>query len=219
MLGDNLYLFGGKYSNSDTDALKYSIIEDDYTFLEDVPNQFYDGSAIVLNENEIALIGVIGMNTSAGIYKYNIAEDTYNAYKCVIDKSPSNTKINNYAYIIQVFDMNTTEFQAIILTKYNTLNNCFYSYNVYLDELHGLSDFLQVANANNNLYLVTKTKLYKAKIIANYEGDGIYVISQEASLFKDMNISNILEVKKIINKEEQTIEVYIGDGEKWNLLN
>ena len=59
----------------------------------------------------------------------------------------------------------------------------------------------------------------KIVIKPKIKGDGIYVISQTTSLSKDLDVSNILDVKKIVNEEEQDILVYVGDGESWKLLN
>lgn len=59
----------------------------------------------------------------------------------------------------------------------------------------------------------------KIVIKPKIKGDGIYIISQETSLAKDLDVNNILDVKKIVDEEEQDILVYVGDGESWKLLN
>lgn len=107
-----------------------------------------------------------------------------------------------------------------LITKYSIKNNSFYQYDKRINSINDENiNVLQLAHANHDLYLLTIDKLYKAKIVVDYKGDGIYVISQETSLAKDLDVSNILDVKKIVDGEEQDILVYVGDGESWKLLN
>ncbi len=219
LIGNYLYIFGSSESEYNQKACKYSIIDGTATLLEDIPDAFTNGSTVAINENEIALFSVSGENTSYGLYKYNITEDSYYKDRIIIGKTPSNTKINNFAYMLED-DFVPTSYNRPILTKYGLKNNSFYQYGESCEDIAGISsNFLQIANANNDLYLVSDVKLYKAKIVADYKGNGIYVISQETSLSKDLDINNVLDVKKIVNEEEQDIIVYVGDGESWKLLN
>ena len=162
-------------------------------------------------------MGVPGNNATYGIYKYNISENEYYIDKVILGDVPSNAKINNFSYIIEE---TLSSYKEPLLTKYGLNNNSFYQYGESCKDLLGTNlSFLQVVNANNDLYLLSNIKLYKAKIVADYKGDGIYVISQETSLSKDLDVKNVLDVKKIVDGEEQDILVYIGDGTSWKLLN
>lgn len=216
ILGDNLYMFGSKRNEDNQKAYKYNLNDDEYTKLEDIPDSFYYGSTIPINENEIMLLGVNDSNNNRGIYKYNISENEYYIDKAILGNVPSNTKINDFSYILEETFMNT-QFNIPILAKYGLKNNSIYQYGINLKKL--FKDKTSTQNVNNDLYILTETKLYKTNIVIDNKGDGIYVISQTTSLSKDLDISNILDVKKIVNGEEQDILVYIGDGESWKLLN
>ena len=61
-------------------------------------------------------------------------------------------------------------------------------------------------------------KLYKLNTKINNLGDGIYIIMNNCEMYKNMNASQVVDVKKITNGEEQTIEAYIGNGTEWKLL-
>lgn len=216
LIEDNIYMFGSSEQDNKKRAIIYNITNNEETSLEYIPNEFNNGSAIAINGNEIILLGVSGNNTH-GIYKYNISEDEYYIDKVILGDVPSNAKINNFSYIIEE---TLSSYKEPLLTKYGLNNNSFYQYGESCKDLLGTNlSFLQVVNANNDLYLLSNIKLYKAKIVADYKGDGIYVISQETSLSKDLDVSNVLDVKKIVNEEEQDIIVYVGDGESWKLLN
>lgn len=216
LIEDNIYMFGSSEQDNKKRAIIYNITNNEETSLEYIPNEFNNGSAIAINDNEIILLGVSGNNTH-GIYKYNISEDEYYIDKVILGDVPSNAKINNFSYIIEE---TLSSYKEPLLTKYGLNNNSFYQYGESCKDLLGTNlSFLQVVNANNDLYLLSNIKLYKAKIVADYKGDGIYVISQETSLSKDLDVSNVLDVKKIVNEEEQDIIVYVGDGESWKLLN
>ena len=217
LIEDNIYIFGSSNYDYSKNATVYNITNNEETSLEDIPNEFNNGSAIAINENEIMLLGVDGANNTYGIYKYNISENEYYIDKAILGDVPSNAKINNFSYIIEE---TLSSYKKPLLTKYGLNNNSFYQYGESCKDLLGTNlSFLQVVNANNDLYLLSNIKLYKAKIIAGYKGDGIYVISQETSLSKDLDVNNVLDVKKIVNEEEQDILVYIGDGTSWKLLN
>lgn len=224
ILGDNLYMFGSKRNEDNQKAYKYNLNGGGFTALQDIPYSF-NGSAIAINENEIALLGVYNNDITEDtghLYIYNVTENEYYNKKSILGKVPSYTKINNFAYLIEeaLAIYSYANFQ-LISSKYNMKNNSIYQYGnaINKDMLEANSYFAQVVNANNDLYILTETKIYKAKIIADYKGDGIYVISQTTSLSKDLDVSNILDVKKIVDGEEQDILVYIGDGESWKLLN
>ena len=214
---DNIYIFGSSNYDYSKNATVYNITNDEETKLADIPNYFEGGSAIAINDNEIILLGVPGNNATYGIYKYNISENEYYIDKVILGDVPSNAKINNFSYIIEE---TLSSYKEPLLTKYGLNNNSFYQYGESCKDLLGTNlSFLQVVNANNDLYLLSNIKLYKAKIVADYKGDGIYVISQETSLSKDLDVKNVLDVKKIVDGEEQDILVYIGDGTSWKLLN
>ena len=216
LIEDNIYIFGSSEQDNNKRAIIYNITNNEETSLEYIPNEFNNGSAIAINDNEIILLGVSGNNTH-GIYKYNISEDEYYIDKAILGDVPSNAKINNFSYIIEE---TLSSYKEPLLTKYGLKNNSFYQYGESCKDLLETNlSFLQVVNANNDLYLLSNIKLYKAKIVADYKGDGIYVISQETSLSKDLDVNNVLDVKKIVNEEEQYIIVYVGDGESWKLLN
>lgn len=217
LIEDNIYIFGSSEQDNNKRAIIYNITNNEETSLEYIPNEFNNGSAIAINENEIMLLGVDGANNTHGTYKYNISENEYYIDKVILGDVPSNAKINNFSYIIE---KTQSSYKEPLLTKYGLKNNSFYQYGESCKDLLGTSlGFLQAVNANNDLYLLSNIKLYKAKIVADYKGDGIYVISQETSLSKDLDVSNVLDVKKIVNEEEQDIIVYVGDGESWKLLN
>ncbi len=175
------------------------------------------GSAIAINENEIALLGVYD-NTGGGgrgnLYLYNTSEDKYLQKRNLLGKASSYAKINKLPYLTEEYIYNSS---PSIVTKYNIDNGSLYQYGKVIN--NNSENIKEIASANNDLYLLSDAKLYKANIVVDYKGDGIYVISQETSLAKDLDVSNILDVKKIVNEEEQDILVYIGDGTSWKLLN
>lgn len=217
VINNDIYCFGSE--NKRQTAIKYNISSKESTALRNIPGDFFYGSAIAINENEIMLLGVDGRNNTHGTYKYNISENKYYIDKVILGKAPSNTKINNFSYVLEKSFV-STEYNVPILTKYGLKNNSIYQYGESCKSLKGSNNgFFQVVNANNDLYILTDLKLYEAKIIAGYKGDGIYVISQETFLSKDLDVKNVLDVKKIVDGEEQDILVYIGDGTSWKLLN
>ena len=175
------------------------------------------GSAIAINENEIALLGVYDdtSGTSRGnLYLYNTSEDKYLQKRNLLGKASSYAKINKLPYLTEEYIYDSS---PSIVTKYNIDNGSLYQYGKVIN--NNSENIKEIASANNDLYLLSDAKLYKANIVVDYKGDGIYVISQETSLSKDLDVSNILDVKKIVNEEEQDIIVYVGDGESWKLLN
>lgn len=214
------YIFGSSKDGDEKTAYKCNLSTSELTKLKDIPELFYSGSAVAINENEIMLLGVGSDSTSHGAYKYNVTENAYYKDKGMIGTVPANAKINYFAYILERAYPNGGAYYGPILTKYGLKNNSIYQYGKSCVSLEGNSyDTFQVANANNDLYILTDLKLHKAKIVADYKGDGIYVISQETSLSKDLDVKNVLDVKKIVDGEEQDILVYIGDGTSWKLLN
>lgn len=175
------------------------------------------GSAIAINENEIALLGVYDNTSATGrgnLYLYNTSEDKYLQKRNLLGKASSYAKINKLPYLTEEYIYNSS---PSIVTKYNIDNGSLYQYGKVIN--NNSENIKEIASANNDLYLLSDAKLYKANIVVDYKGDGIYVISQETSLAKDLDVSNILDVKKIVNEEEQDILVYVGDGESWKLLN
>ena len=191
-----IYIFGSSNSDDNQHTIKYDIENDEETMLKDIPYAFSPGSAVLVNEDEIYLFGVRGTNNSFGLYKYSITENKYSEDRVLIRVNPSNAIINNYVYLLEDF-LTYTNFISPIVSKYSIKNNTFYQYDkrtIFINDTK--IDIVQIACANNDLYLLSYDKLYKAKIIADYKGDGIYVISQESSLAKDLDVSNILDVKK-----------------------
>ena len=217
LIEDNIYIFGSSEQDKNKRAIIYNITNNEETLLEDIPYSFNNGSAIAINENEIALLGVYDdtSGTSPGrLYLYNTSEDKYFKKRVLLGKASSYAKINKLPYLLEERLYGTS---PNILTKYNINNSSLYQYGKVIN--NNSENIKEIANANNDLYLLSYAKLYKANIVVDYKGDGIYVISQETSLSKDLDISNILDVKKIVNEEEQDILVYIGDGTSWKLLN
>ena len=206
----DLYLFGSSARDNRKRAYKYSITDNELTGLRDMPGGLNGGSVVGINKNEICLFGVYASSIydDTYLYKYNITENNYYEGSQIISGASSCATINKAVYLLM---------QDKLVTKYNMENDSLYQYGkTFSDNSENIEE---IANANDDLYLLSSNKLYKAKIVADYKGDGIYVISQTTSLSKDLDVSNILDVKKIVNGEEQDILVYVGDGESWKLLN
>lgn len=219
LVDGNIYIFSSSDEEYRERAIKYNIENDLITHLKDIPDYSLSGSVVAINDNEICLFSVYMSSMNYYSCKYNITENEYYENGNIFGSGISNTKINNYVYIAEDNSTNAV-FEGDILEKYSIKNNSFYRYNKKANYINDTKiDILQLAHANNDLYLLTSDKLYKSKIKADYKGDGIYVILQETSLAKDLDVSNILDVKKIVDGEEQDILVYIGDGESWKLLN
>ena len=202
LIGDDLYTFGSSDSDYEYKAYKNNIQTGIQTKLSDINASVTYASAAAVSENEICIFNLIWSGEMRYyLYKYNITEDKYYKDAHMLGETETyNTKINNYVYL-----------GGVSLAKYSIKNNSFYSYNRLGNQ--------QLVHVNKDLYRLVYNELYKEKIIADYKGDGIYIISQESSLDKNLDINNILDVKKIVDEEEQDILVYVGDGESWKLLN
>lgn len=75
IIGDNIYMFGGGTDDNAKYAYKYSISEDKFTRLANIPDNFKYGEAVAVGDN-IYLMG--GPSTERKkIYKYNTISDTY----------------------------------------------------------------------------------------------------------------------------------------------
>lgn len=206
----DLYLFGSSARDNRKRAYKYSITDNELTGLRDMPGGLTGGSVVGINKNEICLFGVYASSIydDTYLYKYNITENNYYEGSQIISGASSCATINKAVYLLM---------KGKLVTKYNMENDSLYQYGkTFSDNSENIEE---IANANDDLYLLSSNKLYKAKIVADYKGDGIYVISQETSLSKNLDVSNILDVKKIVKGEEQDILVYVGDEESWKLLN
>ena len=212
---NDVFVFGSSLSGDENKAVKYNLTEGTWTTLEQLPDNFYNGSAIVIDEDEIDLIGVDDVNNTVSIYKYNILENEYNKISVLLGKTWLNTVINKFAYL----GINkTTSVPENILLKYNKQIKSIYQYGDKI--IIGSNDIITgFAGVKKDIYYLTKTALYKADIELNYEEDGLYVILQDVNISKNIDIKNILDVKKIKNEEKQDILVYVGDGESWTLLN
>ena len=202
----DLYLFGSSASDYRKRAYKYSITDNELTGLRDMPSGLSGGSVVGINKNEICLFGVyVSTLYDIYLYKYNITENNYYEGSPIISGASSCATINKAVYLLM---------KDKLVTKYNMENDSLYQYGEKYEE-----DIDHIVNIKSDLYVLSQSKLYKFKLAVNYKGDGIYVISQTTSLSKDLDVSNILDVKKIVNGEEQDILVYVGDGESWKLLN
>ena len=213
LIENDIYSFSTEYS------FKYSIEQGTSTLLETVPSNFNYGSAIAINKNEICLWGVSDSNSRYSRYIYNIAENEYRKDLETIVTAPTYAEINKCVYLGESAK-NIIPTRIKILTKYYKEKNSSYQYGTSIGADTGEPNFVELVNSNNILYGLTKEKLYKFNIKVSCEGDGLYIILQDLSIFKEMDVNNILDVKKIVNEEEQqNVIAYIGDGESWKLLN
>lgn len=149
------------------------------------------------------------------VFNYNVTNDSYTRITSCISHIEKLTKLGCKAYVY-------TNYDDSILMQFNPSTNSFYQY----PDISRNSDVLnddeylnEIVAANRKLYGVTTSKLYLLKNKIQNKGDGLYIVANNNILSKDMDMGSILDVKKLVNGEEQTIEVYIGDGEQWNLLN
>lgn len=71
---------------------------------------------------------------------------------------------------------------------------------------------------NNKLYGLGNDKLFLLDNKISNKNNGIYIITNNSTISKNMDIKSIVDTKKISNGEEQEIETYIGDGTEWKKL-
>lgn len=217
VINNDIYCFGSYEENNRQTAIKYNISSKESTSLSNIPENFYYGSAVAISKNEIILFGVDDANSRSNSYKYNVTEDEYYLNKPILGDVPAICKINKVVYLIENPSLYVSGRRE--LGKYYIKYNSIYQYGENF-VLADSADWLgQLVNINNDLYALSDKKLYKFNTIFSYDGDGIYISMQDLSIYKNIDINNVLEVKKIINQEEQTVIVYVGDGNSWKLLN
>lgn len=214
-IGEDIYFFGSGRSASDGDynegAYKYNIKYNTYTQLANIQLGIYkytmsNGCAISADTSNIRIFPV-SVSSDFSVLNYNILENNYTEITRCYGLLESITKLANKAYVI------SNPSDGVLLLKFDAKTNSFYQYTELTQIIN------EIVSANKKLYGVTTDKLYLLKNKIQNKGDGLYIVTNEDMLSKDMSMESILDVKKIVDGEEQELEVYIGDGEKWNLLN
>lgn len=213
-IGEDIYFFGSGRSSSDGDynerAYKYNISSDTYTKLANIKLNTYnytmsDGCAIAVDTENIRIFDV-SVSSGHSVLNYNTVENSYTEITSCSQGISSSTKLGNKAYVY-------ANYEYRLLMQFDTKTNSFYQYTELTKEIN------EIVAANRKIYGITNDKLYLLKNKIQNKGDGLYIVTNSNMLSKDMDMGSILDVKKIVNGEEQTIEAYIGDGEQWNLLN
>ena len=214
-IGEDIYFFGSGRSASDGDynerAYKYNIKYNTYTQLANIQLGIYkytmsNGCAISADTSNIRIFPV-SVSSDFSVLNYNILENNYTEITRCYGLLESITKLANKAYVI------SNPSNGVLLLKFDAKTNSFYQYTELTQRIN------EIVSANKKLYGVTTDKLYLLKNKIQNKGDGLYIVTNEDMLSKDMSMESILDVKKIVDGNEQEIEVYIGDGEQWNLLN
>lgn len=207
--GTDIYLFGSSESGDYRKrAYKYDIKTDTYTRLRDITDDLYYGSAIVIDEENIRLFGTGESIYDYAIYNYNILENSYTKLNKCYNNMDNITSINEQIYLGAI-NVNNIE----MIMKYNAIQDTFYQYSKLQNTLKG------IVGVNRKLYGVTTSKVYLLKNKIQNRGDGLYIVTNNNMLSKDMDMGSILDIIKIVDGEEQTIEAYVGDGTEWTRLN
>lgn len=207
-IGDDIYLFGSYSSDYSNSAYKYNSIANNYTELKNLPYKMSYGTAISLDLSTIIIFGLEESLYYHATYRYNTLNNNYNKDISSSDKFGSSSKINNSIYL-----MPSSSSYFYFLAKYNAIIKCLnHSYDCTNKLTRG------IVAIRNKLYGLSMKKLYKLNTKINNLGDGIYIIMNNCEMYKNMNASQVVDVKKITNGEEQTIEAYIGNGTEWKLL-
>ena len=151
------------------------------------------------------------------VYKYDTILNEYTKINGNCSTYGSVTKIDKMIYLLakepSIISPSDSYLNAIL--KYDAHKNIFYKYAIFDESINA------IFNVNNQLYLVRNGNkdLYLLKNKIQDEGDGIYIITNNNVLSKNMSMQSIVDVVKIKNGEEQTVETYVGDGTEWKKLN
>lgn len=210
-IGEDIYFFG----SSDTDykyrAYKYNIASNLYTKLADMEYELMNGCAITADAENIRIFAA-----ESAVLNYNTTKNSYTRITSCHSSINSISKLGDKAYVY-------ASFNDSIVMQFEPNTNSFYQYPDISENsvaFTGNSEYLDgIVAANRKLYGVTNDKLYLIKNKIQNKGDGLYIVTNSDMLSKDMSMESILDVKKIVDGNEQEIEVYIGDGKQWNLLN
>lgn len=201
-INTDLYLFGSKATESERMAYKYDSIQNIFTKLEDLPGNSFTEVAEVIDENNIAIFE----DTNGNVYIYNIITNNY---------TKKNIIKNNFSNVVKINDMIYLLSEKKCITKYNNKEDSFYQYENLSNKLYGM------VTINNKLYGLGglgNDKLFLLDNKISNKNNGIYIITNNSTISKNMDIKSIVDTKKISNGEEQEIETYIGDGTEWKKL-
>lgn len=206
---NDIYLFGTMESSYAKTAYKYDIEEGIYTKIANLPNEAFEGTAYSISEDDIIIFGIKSLWDSElyEVYDYNITQNQYVSKNTTFINYSFATKINNCIYIqIKGMAMNP-------LSKYNPRSNSIYQYSLSVSDCDE-----GIVAVNNKLYGLTQAHIRILETKINNLGDGLYIILNENHLNNNIDTA-IVDIKKIISGEEQSIEAYIGNGIEWKLLN
>lgn len=201
------------------ELFKYDITNNIFTKLSGTHYILQNAECAKSVDEDIYIFGVKPTNGNRYryVYKYNISVDEYTKINGYIEDCYSITQIDKMFYLVCRDDnsLATENFLDTIL-KYDARKNLFYKYALFQNDNKSYS----ILNVKNKIYRIYNYKnLYLVKNKIQNEGDGIYIVTNENILNKNMSMQSIVDVKKIISGEEQSIEAYVGNGIEWKLLN
>ena len=208
-VSNDMYFFGvrGEYT------YKYNMTENTYTNLgATVAEMSINCTANSIN-NDIYIFGVYDSYNSDATYKYNIIENEYTKQNIYPhnEEYKSSLKINEIIYLLQTI----TNKDLYKISKYYQKNNSYY---------RGEDIELQfILNTNKHIYSfkyisANSTKIYLLKNKLDNHNDGLHIVLSDCNMHNDMDTESVLDVFKVKNGEEQSTEVYLGDGNEWKLL-
>ncbi len=196
-IGTDIYLFGSKYKTSSIYVYskytyKYDTLTNTYTKLTDIPQQFYDGSAIVIDTN----IYLLGGNSGSINPKYTYQYDTLtNSYTQLTDipypfYNGSAVAIGTDIYLLGGENTNHQQTNYIYNTykQYPQIDKCKYNQTIIVQSMPTTPE-------NNNIYI-------------------IYGSTYATKLLEQMilNFANVFLYK---DNEAQLYPIYYGNGTNW----
>lgn len=209
VIGDEIYNAG--YYN----AFKYNIIDNIGTAIEESVSMADFAESC---SNEIFVFGYTpsGLNDYYQVYKYSPTTNQYTLTNGDYFHLFKPAKIGEIMYFGRQTDDSDKDYVTSFI-KYDGKKNIFYKYSFFDKTTYTLCSIEQ------RLYEIehegSTYKLYLLKNKLQNAGNGIYIIFNNSFLYKNMDMKNILDVRKINNGEEQDVEAYIGDGTEWKKLN
>ena len=204
---NNIYFFGSSRIE------KYDVLTNERTEIKELYGDkeilTSQGTAIATDSNTVYVFGMSDESQDF-IYKYNITANEYEPIRRLGFPYYYASRISNAIYLSNRYDY----------AKYIYGANAYSEYSLNLEssienELYTLS------NNFNTLYGIDcrKKSVVSLEPKLTNTNDGIHIIVNTCNLYSNADALSVIDVRKVVSGEEQSIEAYIGNGIEWKLLN
>lgn len=204
---NNIYFFGSSRIE------KYDVLTNERTEIKELYGDkeilTSQGTAIATDSNTVYVFGMSDESQDF-IYKYNITANEYEPIRRLGSPYYYASRISNAIYLSNRYDY----------AKYIYNTNSYSEYSLNL-ESSTENELYTLSNDFNILYAIDYRKnsvvFLKPKLINM--NDGIHIIVNTCNLYSNADTLPVIDVRKVVSGEEQSIEAYIGNGIEWKLLN